>query len=87
MLPLDVFVEPGGAYVTTYSNTAGGELFVAALDGSKKASLAATPGVLYGVVRTKVRANVLALTYRFGVKGSCRIEDEPSTVMAFTLPP
>ena len=56
VLPLDVTVDPSGAYVTTYSNTAGGELFVAARDGAKKTSLAGTPGVLYGFVRTNARA-------------------------------
>ena len=56
VLPLDVTVDSNGAYVTTYSNAAGGELVVAALDGSTKTSLAATPGVLYGFVRASPRA-------------------------------
>ncbi|HEX7602505.1 MAG TPA: hypothetical protein VF316_12905, partial [Polyangiaceae bacterium] len=42
---------------------------------------------LGSVTSMAVRANVLALTYRFGVKDNCGIHDEPSTVMAFTLPP
>ena len=55
VLPLDVTVEPSVAYVTTFSNTAA-DLFVVGLDGSKKTSLAATPSVLYGVVRTNDHA-------------------------------
>ena len=59
VMPLDVFVD-ASAYVTTYSaqipNQSQGTLLRVALDGSATTQLAATPGVLYGAVRTSPTA-------------------------------
>jgi hypothetical protein len=56
VLPVDLTVDPSGVYFTTYSNTTGGALVSAALDGSHTTPLAKTPGAVYGAVRTSARA-------------------------------
>ncbi len=50
LLPIGVSVDAQGAAVTALSNTTGGALLVAALDGSGARQLASTPGVVYADV-------------------------------------
>jgi hypothetical protein len=69
VLPLDVFVDASGAYLTTFSGTSSqnqGTLLRIALDGTMTSELAATPGVLYGFVRASAGAVYWTIDWQAG---------------------